>query len=67
MTDDNRVTCSACANLRGGLCTQSKRAGFVSQRIEIGSTLANQPQHCPAYVQPARQNLGAAPRNTKSA
>ena len=67
MTDDTRVTCTTCANLRGGLCTQSKRAGFVPQRIEIGSTLANLPQHCPAYVQPARPNFGAAQKNTKSA
>lgn len=66
MTDDTRVTCATCANLRGGWCGQAKRARIgIGERIEIGSTLANLPQHCPAYVQPARPNLGAAQKNTK--
>jgi len=49
MTDDTRVTCTTCAYLRNGWCSQAKRAGFVPQRIEIGPALANLPQHCPAY------------------
>ncbi len=51
MNDDPRVTCNTCANLRGGWCIQAKRAAFVPQRLEIGSTLAATLQHCPAHVQ----------------
>ena len=54
MTDDPRVTCATCRNLRGGRCTDAKRAGFVLQRIEIAPALAELPQHCPAHVARAR-------------
>ena len=73
MTDDTRVICIGCGNrqpVRGSMsCTQPKRAGLNVPRsatyLELGRDLATQPQHCPAYVQPARQNFGAAQKNTK--
>jgi hypothetical protein len=50
MTDDDRTTCLACANFRGGRCHQAKLAfGSPWASIEIGTTLANLPQRCPAF------------------
>ena len=51
MTDDEtRVTCTPCAHLKASRCTQAKRAGLSPwASIEIGSELAQKPQHCPAY------------------
>lgn len=50
MTDDDRVTCAACRHLIDGWCKQAKRTG-ISHRasIEIGTTLANLLQRCPAF------------------
>lgn len=53
MTDDDRVTCSKCRNLRGSLCIAAKRAGLALDkfnRCEIGPELAALPQRCPAFV-----------------
>lgn len=51
MTDDTRVTCTTCANLRNGWCSQAKRARIgIGERIEIGRALAELPQHCPAHI-----------------
>jgi hypothetical protein len=44
------VTCTACTWLRGGRCQQARAAGLSPwASIEIGTTLANLPQRCPAW------------------
>lgn len=43
-------TCRECQHLKAGRCMQARRAGlspFAS--IEIGTTLAEMPQRCPAW------------------
>ena len=57
MTDDPRVTCATCRNLQAGWCSDAKRAGLpvITKRAEIGRTLAELPQHCPAYVADAKK------------
>ena len=58
MTEDDRVTCTACANFRQGRCHQAQAAGLHPDRYrpgtaEVGHDLAALPQHCSAY-QPAK-------------
>lgn len=51
MTDDDRVTCIACRNNRGGWCQKPREAGIAISRrpFELGPDLAEQPQRCPAH------------------
>jgi len=49
--DDDRVTCAACQHFKAGRCTQARRAGISPHAsIEIGRTLAELPQRCPAFM-----------------
>lgn len=48
--DDDMVRCIACAWYRGNRCHQARKAGLSPwASIEIGTTLAELPQRCPAY------------------
>ena len=69
MTDDTRVQCVRCGNYRQCRCFEPIKAEISVNRrpLELARDFAEQPQHCPAYVQSARQNLDAAQKNTKSA
>ncbi len=51
MSDDDRVQCVRCGNFRACRCFEPIDAG-ISRRpepMEIGRTLAELPQRCPAY------------------
>ena len=49
---DTRPRCTACRNLRGSWCQAAKAALLAHRdgRAEIGPTLANMPQRCPAFL-----------------
>jgi hypothetical protein len=49
---DDRVTCTVCANLRGGLCVNARQAGLHERnnRAEISRTLAAMLQRCPGFA-----------------
>lgn len=50
MTEDQRVTCTACRNCRAGRCHQAQQAGLSSRAVaEVGTTFANLPQHCSGF------------------
>jgi len=51
VTDDDRVTCTACQNYRASRCHQAIKAGiWRTQVAEVGRALAELPQRCPAHV-----------------
>ena len=52
MDEDTRPRCTACRNLRGSWCQAAKAALLAHRdgRAEIGPTLANMPQRCPAFL-----------------
>jgi hypothetical protein len=50
MNEDGMVTCRQCDNFRNGKCQQARAAGLSPwASIEIGTTLAQLPQRCPAF------------------
>lgn len=55
MTDDPRVTCTACANYRAGRCVRALAAGLSmnpkrpAAEVEIGRQFATLPQNCSAH------------------
>jgi hypothetical protein len=49
-TDDDRKTCTECQNFKSGRCMQARAARLSPwASIEIGTTLAELPQRCPAF------------------
>jgi hypothetical protein len=52
MTDDDRVQCVRCGNFRACRCFEPLAAGISHRRdpLDIGRTLAELPQRCPAFV-----------------
>lgn len=47
---DDRKTCTQCLHYQRGKCMNAKAAQLgVWASIEIGTALANLPQHCPGY------------------
>lgn len=48
--DDDRKPCTECQHYRADRCHQARKAGLSPwASIEIGTTLANLPQRCPAF------------------
>lgn len=47
--DDDRRTCSQCANLKGTVCTVARHGGVVSAVVGYKPDIPDMPQRCKAY------------------